>query len=199
MSGRSSRDIVLITSLGRSPSVVTETVDALIERNMRPKRVYVVTTADSIVQEKCIPLLRDEFRINYRDIDFIVKNISNDDIYDEKDNEEFMRLVAGILDEEICRGSRIFMCLAGGRKTMSAAMAILGWIYGADAIIHVLVPSELEKKGNINVLLKLSPEEKAEILHPSDKRVIFFSMSFPLPLDLATLQPSELVKKLLSL
>jgi len=199
MSRGRERDVVLISSLGRSPPVVTETVDALIERGLRPRRVYVLTTSDSIVQEKCIPLIREEFKINYPDVELVVRSISRDDIYDEQDNEEFMLLVAEVLDREVCRGSYISMCLAGGRKTMSAAMAILGWIYGADEIIHVLVPPEIEKKGHVEALLSLDPEERAKVLHPPNKRIIIFRMYYPIPTELTALQPQELIKRVASL
>jgi len=173
--------------------VVTEAVDALVEMGLRPRRVYVVTTSDPVIVQKCVPLLRREFAVRYPDVELVVRTLTKDDIYDEEDNEEFMRLVAGILHEEcVLRGSQVYLSLAGGRKTMSAVMAVLGCIYRAKAIIHVLVPPEVERKGHIDVLEKLSPEERGEVMHPSSdtRRVVVLRLAIPPPL------PTEVVEKM---
>ncbi|MFQ6127124.1 MAG: CRISPR-associated ring nuclease [Candidatus Heimdallarchaeota archaeon] len=171
------RESVLLISLGRSPAVVTETVDALLDRGIRPKRVYLVTTGDETILNECIPLLRKEFDriykpkgIELRPYDCI---LSQNDIYTAEDNIELMGLVAGLLKRE--QNNDILLSMAGGRKTMSAAMALLAQIYNVKAITHVLVPPEIEAEGNIWNLLKISePSERAKILHPEERRLIFF-------------------------
>jgi CRISPR-associated protein Csx14 len=71
--------------------------------------------------------------------------------------------------------SNIYLSMAGGRKTMSASMAILAQIYSARAITHVLVPNEIESKGIITELEKIQDKEKRkEILHPKNKNLILF-------------------------
>ncbi|MCX8205466.1 MAG: CRISPR-associated ring nuclease [Candidatus Nezhaarchaeota archaeon] len=165
--------LVLIASLGLSPGVVTGTVDALIDEGERPGRVYVATTGHPDIMSKCIPLLIQEFGAYPYPIELRYKEVctERDDIYDEKDNAEFMRKVAAVLSREVKAGNEVYLSLAGGRKTMSAAMALLGQLYGAKYVLHLLIDPELEAKGLIDRLLGLSEEERGKVLHPpSDKR-----------------------------
>ncbi|MBS7281404.1 MAG: hypothetical protein KIH09_16420 [Candidatus Freyarchaeota archaeon] len=173
-------DSVLIISLGRSPPVVTETVDALLEMGVNLRRVYCVSTNDVDIQTRCIPLLEAEFK-NYpeyakRRIEFNPWYfISNKDIETQEDHLEFVSLASSIMKMEEDRMSDIYLSMAGGRKTMSAAMAILAQIYSARAITHVLVPSEIEKKGSIDYLASIeSEEERRKVLHPENKNLILF-------------------------
>jgi CRISPR-associated protein Csx14 len=172
-------DSVLIISLGRSPPVVTETVDALLEMGVNLRRVYCVSTNDRDIQTRCIPLLEAEFR-NYpeyvnRRIEFHPWNfISNRDIETQEDHLEFVNLASSIMKREEDRRSDVYLSMAGGRKTMSAAMAVLAQIYSARAITHVLVPAEIERKGTIDVLEKEPEEERRKILHPENKNLIIF-------------------------
>ncbi|MBD3215197.1 MAG: hypothetical protein GF311_21500 [Candidatus Lokiarchaeota archaeon] len=170
------KDNILFISLGRSPAVVPETLDALMDKGIYIKRTYLITTSDEIIVNKCIPLIQEDFKAHYQSKSMELSPwqacLSNDDIYTEGDNLELMIKVSGIFKKE--SGNNIYISMAGGRKTMSAAMALLAQIYGARAITHVLVPSEVEKKGNIFQLEKLINKERERILHPKEKRLIFF-------------------------
>jgi len=173
-------DCVLIASLGRAPPVVTETVDALLELGVNLKRVYCVSTADDVICTKCIPLLLNEFEkypeYKRRRIEFYPWNlISNRDIETIEDHLEFLRVASSIMKEEEGRGSEIYLSMAGGRKTMSAAMAVLAQVYSAKAITHVLVPPEIEEKGTIAKLEQIeAEEERKRVLHPPEKNLILF-------------------------
>lgn len=160
--------LVLIASLGRSPGVVTGTVDALINEKKKPRRVYIATTGDPLIWERCIPLLKQEFEKNYPDIELLADRIytRRDDIYDETDNAEFIRKTAAVVGREKRVGNDVYMSVAGGRKTMSAAMALIGQLYGVKAILHLLIDPELEADGVITKLLQLSEERKRLVLHP---------------------------------
>jgi CRISPR-associated protein Csx14 len=163
-----------------SPAVVTETTDALLDEGINLKRVYIVTTLSEDVQSKCIPLLVEEFQNNprYRGLQLFSHEgiISRADIIDESDNTEFMTIVANIMKREKSREADIYLGMAGGRKTMSAAIALLAQIYTAKATVHVLVPPEIEEKGRIDRLEKLSAEERKRVLHPDKdiRRLILF-------------------------
>ena len=163
-------------SLGRSPAVVPETLDALLEKNIKIKRTYLITTNDDTIWNDCIPLIEEDFNAHYKsknmELDLYSCTLMSDDIYNEKDNLELMRKVAGLFKRE--KNNNIYISMAGGRKTMSAAMALLAQIYNARAITHVLVPQEIESYGNIFQLTKLNKREQQKILHPKEKRLIFF-------------------------
>jgi CRISPR-associated Csx14 family protein len=170
--------LILIASLGRSPGVVTGTIDALIEEGLRPGRVYLATTSDTEIWSHCIPLLRKEFQENYPHIELREDRIctSRDDIYDEEDNAEFMRKAAIVMSQERAANNDIFISLAGGRKTMSAAMTLLGQLYGVREVLHILVDPELEKEGTITTLMKLPEKQARQILHPppNKRRLVRF-------------------------
>ncbi len=176
--------LVLIASLGRAPGVITGTVDALIDEGLRPGRVYIATTRDSVIWSDCIPLLMKEFEKRYRGIEFRCEEIVTEkpDIYDEKDTAEFARKAAAVIARETKIGNDVYISLAGGRKTMSAVMALLGQIYGVKAILHLLVDEELERKGVISKLKELPEEEKEMVLHPPrNKRVLVKFPVFAIP------------------
>ncbi|TXT62253.1 MAG: hypothetical protein BAJALOKI3v1_640027 [Promethearchaeota archaeon] len=170
------KDNILFISLGRSPAVVPETIDALMDKGIYVKRTYLITTSDEIIIQKCIPLIQEDFEAKYREKGMHLcpwqAILSSDDIYTERDNLKLMIKVSGIFKKEV--GNNIYISMAGGRKTMSAAMALLAQIYGARAITHVLVPPEIEKNGNIFQLEGLPKDVREQILHPKEKRLIFF-------------------------
>ncbi len=177
--------LVLIASLGRAPGVITGTMDALIEQGKKPGRVYLATTSDQLIWDGCIPLIREEFHKHYPNVELRTEEacIKSDDIYDEEDNAEFMRKVAAIMHKEIiASGNEVYLSLAGGRKTMSAAMVLLGQLYGVKSVLHLLVDPELESKGMIKRLAELPEEEKRLVLHPpaESRRLIEFPV-FAIP------------------
>jgi len=176
--------LALIASLGRSPGVITGTLDALIEEKTKPRKVIIATTSDPEILGKVIPLLEEEFRKNYPEIELDYSRIiiEKDDIYNEEDNAEFMIKVAKTMNDLNAAGMEIYLSLAGGRKTMSAAMAVLAQIYGVSELLHLLIDPDLEKKGSISELLRLNPKEREEVLHPpKDKRRLIRFPVFAIP------------------
>lgn len=170
------RENILLISLGRSPAVIPETLDALLENNIFIKRTYIVTTSDDTILNECIPLILQDFEKYYKPKNMELKAwqciLSSDDIYTERDNLNLMINVAKLFKKE--KGNNIYISMAGGRKTMSAAMALLAQIYSARAITHVLVSEEIEKSGNIYTLKNLNQNQIEAIFHPKEKRLIFF-------------------------
>ncbi|GAB4305114.1 MAG: hypothetical protein Kow0069_00430 [Promethearchaeota archaeon] len=57
---------VLIVTLGRSPGLVPETIDALVERGINPQRVHLVTTNDPVTRYESVPLVLQDFRRTYQ-------------------------------------------------------------------------------------------------------------------------------------
>lgn len=84
---------------------------------------------------------------------------------------------------------------------MSAAMALLAQIYNARAITHVLVSPEIESKGSIYQLEKLTEGEREEILHPKEKRLILFpviGISWMLNDMISALKGQDFIKLIIS-
>ncbi len=173
------KDNVLLISLGHSPAVIPETLDALLKKDIYIKRTYIVTTSDEMILNDCIPLIEKDFAKHYKykkNMELFAYNciLTKNDIYTEEDNLEIMINVAKIFKKE--KQNNIYISIAGGRKTMSAAMSLLAQIYSARAITHVLVSPEIESEGSIFKLKEHSPKEIEEIFHPDPEnmRLIFF-------------------------
>jgi CRISPR-associated Csx14 family protein len=128
---------VLVSSLGWTPAVVTEVVD-LLERE-RTKMDEVVVFPTSSVLPSFYALLIDfkygpyngKKRIERRDLPF-------DDIRDEGDCEAFRRILAEVIDEKQEEGERVFMSVAGGRKTMPLDMMLVARRKEIKEVYHVI-------------------------------------------------------------
>lgn len=186
---------VLIISLGRSPAIVPETIDALSNQGIKVDRTYIITTNDEKIQKKCIPLIQADFNKNYKDIELFPYEcmIENKDIETREDHIELIRkAVYNIFKKETKKRSNIYISIAGGRKTMSAAMALLAQFFNVRALIHILVPLEIERKGDLYALNQIyqeiikkdkikkifeeivSLDEIYNLLHPKNTKLIFF-------------------------
>ena len=158
---------VLLSSLGLSPAVVTETIDALEKTGLQIDTVILLSTSDERIINTYVPLLQDDFLDTYQGrIELVAALITNDDIWTVQDNLEFIKLATTFLNTYRKRGDNVYVSIAGGRKTMSAAMAIVAQLFGAKGLYHVLVPEEIERKRIDYEELKNSPEARREAFHP---------------------------------
>jgi CRISPR-associated protein Csx14 len=157
---------ILISSLGESPAVVTETVDA-IEREERIKIQQVITVGTS---EWSVQLSQEALQEEFRQFDggrvnYIGIQIAAHDLLTEDNHLEFLNAVATQLRAH--QFANVYLSLAGGRKTMSALMAIAAQIYGAKMLCHVVpLDEELERLGEIRAWSDLPRQEQQRVLHP---------------------------------
>ncbi len=164
---------ILISSLGESPAVVTETVDAL-EREERMKIQQVVTVGTS---EWSVQLSQDALKAEFAQFDggrivYIPAWIEAQDLLTEEDHLEFLNLVAKNL--KAYQFADVYLSLSGGRKTMSAVMTIAAQIYGAKMLCHVVpLDEDLERLGEIRAWSDLPREEQQSVLHPPADKVRF--------------------------
>ncbi len=158
---------VLLSSLGLSPAVVTETIDALKHTGLQINTVVLLSTSSERIMDISLPLLCADFADTYEGkITLIPAPIASDDIWTAQDNLDFIKLATTFLNSYRRDGHNVYVSIAGGRKTMSAAMAIVAQLFGAKGLYHVLVPEEIEKKRVDYEMLKESPEARREALHP---------------------------------
>ncbi len=159
---------VLLSSLGLSPAVVTETIDALENTGLQVNTVVLLSTSNEQILNTYIPLLQDDFADTYQGrIELIPASIANDDIWTAQDNLDFIKLATTYLNTYRKRGDSVYVSIAGGRKTMSAAMAIVAQLFGAKGLYHVLVPEEIERKRLNYEDLKNLPKVRREEFHPN--------------------------------
>lgn len=203
---------LLIATLGTSPAVITEAIDLLAEQGVRIDGVSLLMTQDPDVKEAC-ELLSEHLpvhnKINWIDPIPVASYVDADN---REVAVEFMQEACQVLKRYRDAGNEVFVSIAGGRKVMSALLALAAQFYGAHRLFHIWVPPWIEKEGEISTLrnLRLFPDRLNEALHPplhvpeSDRPRLVdlpFIGLFPLLPDiLATLRgqsPSRAVKDLL--
>lgn len=159
---------LLIATLGTSPAVITEAIDLLAEQGVRIDGVFLLMTQDPDVKEACELLsehLPNHNRINWIDR---VPVASYVDVDNREVAVEFMQEACQVLKMHRDAGNEVFVSIAGGRKVMSALLALAAQFYGANRLFHVWVPPWIEEGGEINKLrhLRSFPDRLNEALHP---------------------------------
>lgn len=187
---------ILVASLGESPAVVTETIDA-IERseNIEISEVVTVGTSDYNVNRGQELLAEHVYEHYSRRIKYLPLQVYSSHVDDETSNIEFFGLVAQQLRNYRKQpNTRTYVSIAGGRKTMSALMALAAQIYGAVGLYHIVVTDEanleydLEAKGQIERLARLPSGDRSRVLHPEPEEIRLVKLPiiglFPLLNDL---------------
>lgn len=165
--GKTPMKRVLVALLGGTPQILTEALHALHEEGNFPYRVVLLTTglgrsvfARRLVGEGHLARLLESLGTSpdigagglVAEKDVLVPRDADgrelEDIVTARDSEAFFELCFSVVrelaeDEE----TELLFSIAGGRKTMSAALALAAQCYarGRDRMFHVLVPAECEK------------------------------------------------------
>jgi len=157
---------LLIATLGTSPAVVTEAVDLLTEQNCRPDRIILLRTEDHDVCE-AYELLANHLP-QHDNLTWVepVPIGQHGDVDTSEAAVEFMQEACRILKSYRDAGYRLFVSIAGGRKAMSALLALAVQFYGAERLFHIWVPPWLEEEGEIARLRNLPEEDLIRKLHP---------------------------------
>lgn len=153
---------VLITSLGKSPGVVTEAVEYFEKKS-------------GLVFDKIVIIAPDNQIIRDIGVDDILKKYYKDkleahyvpeikDVETDADVEKFIKKASEVIHEYKEKGYNIFLNFAGGRKTMSAAMVRLAQIGNIEQAFHVLITDpKLEQwcteEGSITKLIERRDED----------------------------------------
>jgi len=156
---------VMLSVLGLSPQVLTEALYALFKEGRIVDEVHVITTSTGrdLVHAHLLASgqgeffrFLDEYHIPRGRIRFVPENIhvlrddsgqELDDIVTPEDNEVLvktcMELAWKLTGDE---SQAVYFMIAGGRKTMSACLALAAQFYGRpdDRIYHVLISPEFE-------------------------------------------------------
>ncbi len=164
-----SRQIILISSLGESPAVVTEAIDKIQqEENVQFTMVVTLATSQDVVRQG-VEILTEHIRAYYGgSTGYVPDFIEATDVLTEKDNLDYFTLVAKWLRAYPPSQNDVYVSLAGGRKTMSALVALAVQIYGAKLlchVVHLLMDERLQRKMEASHLRRF-PEEQMALLHP---------------------------------
>lgn len=160
------RESILISCLGLAPAVITEMLVALKSKKINIDKVLAIATADRRILNECYTILKESIKRNFPEIEFDLIYIPATDIKTKEDNFEFMILSAKTVLHYKSLGYKVYLSLAGGRKTMSNIIGTIAQFFGADGLYHILVPDEFEKEGRIEYFKGLSPDEIDKKLYP---------------------------------
>ena len=159
---------LLLATLGTTPAVITEAIDLLAEQNIHVDGVQLLMTQDADVQE-CYELLVQHLP-THDGISWVdpVPIAAYGDVDTPEAAVEFMQKACRILKTYRDAGYCLFVSIAGGRKAMSALLALAVQFYGAERLFHVWVPPWIEEEGDISKLRPWRdfPERLNEALHP---------------------------------
>jgi len=131
-----SHKVTLVSALGTSPMVVTETIDELRKRGVKIGRVVVLTTRDPKVELSFYALALD-LRWSYGDLELRNVELPFSDIRSQEDHDEFVRIAKEVIEEEMRRGD-VVVSVAGGRKTMGVGLYKAGLEVGVRDFYHVI-------------------------------------------------------------
>lgn len=156
---------LLIATLGTSPAVVTEAIDLLTEQGQRPDRVCIIKTKDPDVN-KTYELLSKHIPIRCGiELEPPVEIQSYEDIGSNEIAIEFMKRACSML-KAYRNEYQCFVCIAGGRKIMSALLALAVNLYGAERLFHIWAPPGSENDSDIRVFRNCPEELHEGLLHP---------------------------------
>jgi len=167
MGNRSEYRNILVAVSGLNPQIITETLYGLmVTKNIPIREIYIITTrtgeeklnnsllnASGPFYQFCAEykILPHEIRIK----PILIKSEQGevlDDIRTREDNEAMAETIMETMFKLTREDqTRVFASIAGGRKTMSAYMALAMQLFGRkqDRLTHVLIwPPELESDKN---------------------------------------------------
>lgn len=172
---------ILLALTGKTPQVVTETLFGLmIQRRIPIQEVYLATTLEgkrAVLGQLQTPSLKEEIRRlcasrNVKEPIFDLEksvlvaqeeSVELPDIRSDRENRLFPNMITDIIRRLTADERTTLHCsLAGGRKTMSVAMAFALSLFGRqqDKLYHVLVSDRLEASKKF---FPETPEEEREL------------------------------------
>lgn len=164
---------ILVATLGTSPGVITEAMDLLIEEGCRPDGVILIKTQNDKVKQSYDLLsqhIPSYYEMNW--IDAVDIENYGDDIDTTEASKEFMLKACLILKNYRKKGIKCYVCIAGGRKTMSALLAQAVQFYGAERLFHIWAPKGIEDTGEIQKIRRPLDEDGIKGLHPNKNESI---------------------------
>jgi CRISPR-associated protein Csx14 len=163
---------VLISSLGDSPAVVIETIDALDREEKIRLDVVVTICTNDVDSKRSSEYLTDVIYNDYNGrVEYIPDYLNKfDDIDSEEASAAFMEKVCGWINNY--QGCDVYLSLAGGRKTMSAIMALAAQFYPTKLLCHVIVDPITEQEGKIDALRRKPQDEQKQILHCQEAKLV---------------------------
>lgn len=173
---------ILLSPLGLSPGAVSSLYHALEDEGTHVDRI--ITVSSSTRQDPktnlAVLYLAEYLKSNgfpYAPTDESGKDRDNrqfegSDLIQEREVFAFMGLVEQALQDARAAGDRVYLGIAGGRKSMAALATIAAQLHGVEALYHLWVDEEIEKWGTVDELRKLdrNDERRKNVFRPPRER-----------------------------
>lgn len=157
---------ILIASLGESPIVVTAMYDLLTRQEKLEINKVVVLHPKGELIPYAFDLIQDALKNR---CEVTAELIPFDDVNGREESYAFLHILYRLLTDAQKDGDTVYLSLAGGRKNMSALMALLVPLFPCvKKLYHVIDKDENSRKHNFK-----SIEELAD-LSDDDRQLFFF-------------------------
>ena len=147
------KENVLVSTLGVTAPVISETINLLEAEGKSINKLIVVHTSFKDVLHKQtrsgkeigLLALNEYVTSKYGNITLESIDLGIEDILTENDNAKVLHILMNAIQEERNKQNTVYVSIAGGRKTMSAAALFAAYAVGCDGIYHVLVNGREEE------------------------------------------------------
>lgn len=171
---------ILVASLGESPIVVTAMYQHLREKIqidtvmvLRPEGEYVRLGYDMIKEA-----LQGKYQLEYLPLPF-------EDANGESESYRFLQLLAGQLQAYQQIGDSVYLSLAGGRKNMSALIALVVPFFSCVKSLYQVLDVDEVHSGNaghqfksVTQLFDLSDTKRAEAFSPPLDKILLVKIPY---------------------
>jgi hypothetical protein len=155
--------------MGLSPGIVTEGI-SYVKNNLKIKidKAFVITTQRALNDYANLLLSYAKTEMNFKNIDFRY-TLPKEDIKDYRDQLKMIEVMRNAIKEANPNTNEVIVNIAGGRKTMSADLLLLSYMFNVNYVIHVLSDSaeaiwrEISEKVKGKRYDELEPELKEKV------------------------------------
>jgi CRISPR-associated Csx14 family protein len=163
---------ILIASLGESPVVITAMYDMLTKQENLPiSKVLVLHSQEELIKD-AVDLIQDALKDTCA---VIPESLPFDDANSEVEAFTFLHILYMLLNNAEKSGDTVYLSLAGGRKNMSALMAILVPLFPCvNGLYHLIDKDEASRKyhfKSIEELFECSDDERHSFFFPPRDRM----------------------------
>jgi len=170
---------VLLATLGDRPGVVTAALDLLADRVCKVGWFY---TSDLDVKAASEVLLQ-HIPNHYSSVEaFGAWMLESEDLRSVDDVVRLFVQMGQVF--HIVRDMKrpLYLCIAGGRKAMTAAMAIAAQLFGADRLFHIWLDPDFELEYGDRLdgisLRNMDDNDRNRYLHPPKEQIALVELPF---------------------
>lgn len=164
---------ILLSPLGLSPGAVSGIYHALEDEGTHIDRVVTISSSTHLDAKTNLAVRYLSEYLKSQGVPYENRAIASSDLIQEPDVLAFMQQVEDVLQDAQSKGDKVYLGIAGGRKSMAALATIAAQLHGTEALYHLWVDEDIDKWGMVDELRKLERSDTRwqNAFHPPrDKR-----------------------------